>query len=218
MRLFTITFLLSVLLTGCSTTEVMQGHHVSNVDPDVRIAKTAKIKIQGSEKGDELTNKRYIPNVIASFNALGYKDVSTEVKNPDYILTINFRSTEKKKNISVPIFNDVNDGSYTTCNKPKDGKSEVNCVRTEKTITRVTGYRTVSAMVSIYTFDFKIKDKKGDTVLVSSSSLENENCSKWKVFEFLAKEAVAKTSFTNPMDQGFTVKMPENYQCNADGK
>lgn len=97
MRLFITTFLLSVLLAGCSTTEVMQGHHVSNVDPDVRIAKTAKIKIQGSEKGDELTNKRYIPNVIASFNALGYKNVSTEVKNPDYILTINFRSTEKKK-------------------------------------------------------------------------------------------------------------------------
>ncbi|MBJ7556757.1 hypothetical protein [Marinomonas spartinae] len=216
MRLFITTVLLSVLLAGCSTSELMQGHHVSNVDPDVRIAKTAKIKIQGSPKGDELTNKRYIPNVIASFNALGYKNVSTDYKHPDYILTINFHSSEKKKDLSVPIFNDVNDGYYTTCSKPKGTNQEVNCVRTERTVTRVTGYRTVTAMVSVYTFDFNIKDNKGAPVLVSSSSLENETCSKWKVFAFLAKEAVAKTSFTNPMDQGFTVKMPENYQCKAD--
>ena len=77
----------------------------------------------------------------------------------------------------------------------------------------VKGYDTVETPTNVYTFQYKLTDKTGNLILDSSNTVVHQSCSKWKMFEFLAKDAIMRANFNNPVDKPYAVEMKADYSC-----
>jgi hypothetical protein len=77
----------------------------------------------------------------------------------------------------------------------------------------VSGYKTVDTPTNIYIFQFKLTDKQNNLILDSTNTVVHANCSKWKMFEFLAKDAIVRANFNNPVDKPYAVEMKQDYNC-----
>ena len=214
MRLFTFFVLFSTLLSGCASNVKLAGQNVSNVDSNVDIDKSAAIVVVPSEEGDTLTNKRYIPDIIKAFKKRGFTNVSDSQSNPDYHLSVNFMSAESTETKKVPVFNNDRNVPYTVCHR-NPGTDARTCITRYRHFIEpiVSGYDKVETPTKVYTFQYKLTDKKNNLILDSSNTVVHPNCSRWKMFEFLAKDTIARANFNSPVDKPYAVEMEENYSC-----
>jgi hypothetical protein len=214
MKFFTFLMLFSALLAGCSSNVKLSGQNVSNVDSNVNIDKSAAIAVISSEEGDPLTNKRYIPDVISAFEERGFTNVSEVQSTPDYRLVVNFTSETKTETKQVPIFNNERNLPYTVCRRNADSNTRTCFTRYRHFMEPiVSGYKTVDTPTNIYIFQFKLTDKQNNLILDSTNTVVHANCSKWKMFEFLAKDAIVRANFNNPVDKPYAVEMKQDYNC-----
>lgn len=214
MRLFTFFVLFSALLSGCSSNVKLAGQNISNVDSNVDIDKSAMIAVVPSKEGDDLTNKRYIPDIINALKERGFTNVSDAQNNPDYHLSVNFTSEETTETKKVPVFNNERNIPYTVCRRNPSTDART-CVTRYRQFMEpiVSGYDKVDTPTKVYTFQYKLTDKKNKLILDSSNTVVHPTCSKWKMFEFLAKETIARANFNDPVDKPYAVEMKEDYNC-----
>lgn len=214
MRLFTFFVLFSALLSGCSSNVKLAGQNVSNVDASVDIDKSAAIVVVSSKDGDQLTNKRYISDIISALKERGFTDVSDSQSNPAYQLAINFTSEETIETKQVPVFNNDRNIPYTVCRRNPITNART-CVTRYRQFMEpiVNGYDKVETPTKVYTFQYKLTDKKNNLILDSSNTVVHPDCSKWKMFEFLAKNSIAQANFNDPVDKPYAVEMKEDYNC-----
>lgn len=214
MRLFTFFVLFSILLSGCSSNVKLAGQNVSNVDASVDIDKSAAIVVVPSKDGDLLTNKRYIPDIINALKARGFTNVSDSQSNPDYHLAVNFTSEETTETKKVPVFNNDRNIPYTVCHRNPSTDART-CVTRYRQFMEpiVSGYQNVETPTKVYTFQYKLTDKQNNLILDSSNTVVHPDCSKWKMFEFLAKDTIARANFNDPVDKPYAVEMKEGYSC-----
>ncbi|PYF81128.1 hypothetical protein DFP75_105219 [Marinomonas alcarazii] len=214
MKFFSFLVLFSVFLTGCSSNVKLSGHNVSNVDATVDIDKSASITVVPDKDGDQLTNKRYIADVMNALKERGFSNVSDSTSNPDYRLAINFTSEEITETKKVPIFNNERNIPYTVCHRNPTTNARTCYTRYRHFMEPIVkGYDKVETPTNLYTFQYKLTDKAGNLILDSSNTVMHEECSKWKMFEFLAKDAILRANFNDPVDKPYTVEMTEDYSC-----
>ncbi|QUX97418.1 hypothetical protein C0J08_19335 [Marinomonas sp. CT5] len=204
----------SVLLSGCSSNVKLSGHNVSNLDASLNIDKSATIAVVSDPNGNQLTNKRYIPNVIDALKNRGFTNTSASPKDPDYRLAINFSHENKTETKQVPIFNHQRNIPYTVCHRNPNTDAQT-CVTRYRLFMEpiISGYKTVEMPTTIYTFHYTLTDRQNKLLLDSTNTVVHESCSKWKMFEFLARDAIARANFTTPVDKPYAVEMKEGYSC-----
>ena len=214
MRLFTFFVLFSTLLTGCASNVKLAGQNVSNLDSNVDIDKSAKILVVSSKEGDELTNKRYIPDIIDALKKRGFTRVSDAQSKPDYYLSVNFTQEETTETKKVPVFNNDRNVPYTVCHRNPSTDART-CVTRYRQFMEpiVSGYDKVESPTKVYTFQYKLTDKNNKLILDSSNTVVHPDCSRWKMFEFLAKDTIARANFNDPVDKPYAVEMKEDYSC-----
>lgn len=205
--------LFATILSGCSSNVKLSGRYLSNVDPSVDIAKTSSILVVSNSKGNRLTNRRYMLDIISAFKARGFTNISETAKDPDYKLIVNFSSEEQIKQQSIPVFTNERSMPYTTCHQRKDNGQQVCSTHYYFRTPMLRGYRSVNIPTNVYTFQFTLKDKQNNAILDSISTVVHQDCSQWKVYKFLASDAIARTSFSTPVDKQYSVKMPKDYRC-----
>ncbi|MGO2353753.1 MAG: hypothetical protein ACTH58_03340 [Marinomonas foliarum] len=214
MKFFSMLMLFSVFVAGCSSNVKLSGHNVSNVDSTVEIDKSASISVASDSEGDQLTNKRYIADVINAFKERGFSSVSDSESNPDYRLSVNFTSEEVTETKKVPIFNNERNIPYTVCHRNPTTNARTCYTRYRHFMEPIVkGYNTVETPTNVYTFQYKLTDKTGNLILDSSNTVVHQSCSKWKMFEFLAKDAIMRANFNNPVDKPYAVEMKADYSC-----
>ncbi|WP_421856770.1 hypothetical protein [Marinomonas sp.] len=214
MRLFTFFVLFSALLSGCSSNVKLAGQNVSNVDSSVDIDKSASIVVVPSKDGEDLTNKRYIPDIISALKERGFTNVSDTQSNPDYHLVINFTSAETTETKKVPVFNNERNIPYTVCHRNPSTDARTCVTRYHQFMEPiVSGYQNVETPTKVYTFQYKLTDKQNKLILDSSNTVVHPDCSKWKMFKFLAKDTIARANFNDPVDKPYAVEMKEGYSC-----
>ncbi|QRV22778.1 hypothetical protein [Marinomonas foliarum] len=214
MKFFSMLMLFSVFVAGCSSNVKLSGHNVSNVDSTVEIDRSASISVASDSEGDQLTNKRYIADVINAFKERGFSSVSDSESNPDYRLSVNFTSEEVTETKKVPIFNNERNIPYTVCHRNPTTNARTCYTRYRHFMEPIVkGYNTVETPTNVYTFQYKLTDKAGNLILDSSNTVVHQSCSKWKMFEFLAKDAIMRANFNNPVDKPYAVEMKADYSC-----
>lgn len=214
MKTFTFLVLFTFLLTGCANNITLSGHNVSNVDATIVLDKSASVTVISNAEGDQLTSKRYIPNVIEALKTRGFSNVSEMPDNPDYTIEVNFHTETTIETKQVPIFSHERNIPYTICHR-NVGSNTRTCTTRYRYFMNpiVSGYSTVNSPINIYTFQYKLKDKESNLLLDATSTVIHASCSKWKMYEFLAKDAIARANFTTPIDKPYAAKMPEDYDC-----
>ncbi|ETI59372.1 hypothetical protein [Marinomonas profundimaris] len=214
MKTFTFLVLFTFLLTGCANNITLSGHNVSNVDATIVLDKSASVTVISNAEGDQLTNKRYIPNVIAALQARGFSNVSDTFDQSDYTVKVNFRSESKIETIQVPIFNHAQNLPYTICRRDL-GTNTRTCITRYRNFMDpiVSGYKSVQTPINIYTFRYTLTDKQNHLILDSTNTVVNKDCSKWNMFEFLSKDAISRANFNDPIDTPYEIEMPPTYQC-----
>jgi hypothetical protein len=213
MKYFTFFVLCSALLSGCSSNVQLSGHNLSNLDSSVEIDKSAAIKVVSSENGDQLTNKRYIPNIVSALKERGFSNVSAAQTNPDYTFSVNFYTETKVETKKVPVFNNERNMPYTVCHKDTGSNARTCTTHYYYMAPIVSGYNSVATPTNIYTLHFKLTDKQNNPIVDSTNTVIHENCSQWKMYEFLAKDAIARANFNDPVDKSYSVEMQEGYDC-----
>ncbi|GAA0831742.1 MULTISPECIES: hypothetical protein [Marinomonas] len=203
---------LMTVLSGCTSNVTLSGRYLSNVDTSIEIAKSSAILVQSNEDGDELTNKRYMPDIIHAFNQLGFSNISEQMTSPDYTLIVNFTSKEENQIQTVPVFTRERGTPYVVCHQNKNN-NRVCTTHYYFNAPMVSGYRSVSTPTNVYTFNFILQDQHKSPVLNVTSTVVHEDCSQWKIYQFLASDAIARTNFKTPVDKQYSVTMPESYRC-----
>ncbi|NLQ17393.1 hypothetical protein HGG82_07105 [Marinomonas sp. M1K-6] len=214
MKFITFLVLFSALLSGCSSNVKLSGHNVSNVDSSINIDKSAAIAVLPNKAGDPLTNKRYIPYIINALKERGFANVSESPNDLDYQLVVNFTSEAKIESTQVPVFNNERNLPYTICHRNPSSDTRT-CITRYRNFMEpiVSGYKTVESPTNVYTFHYTLADQQNKLLLDSTNTVVHANCSKWKMFEFLAKDAIARANFNNPVDTPYAVEMKPDYSC-----
>ncbi|WP_067222916.1 hypothetical protein [Marinomonas gallaica] len=207
--LLSIVILLTV--TGCSSNVVMSGRQVSNVDPTAVITSESRIRVEAMPSGDALTQKRYLPQVVQAFQANGFHYVGPQLNNPDLIARFTLSSQTVKREEKAPIYKDVRTGRSTHCYKNKDGDHY--CDTDYHVMPYVVGYETIPYSLLEATFRLELVNQDNQVVLHSTSTVENKDCSRWKLYEFLVSNSLQRLDHKAPLDQPFRIEMPETYQC-----
>ena len=203
---------LSIVLSGCTSNTTLSGRYLSNVDTSIEIPKSSSILVRSDKDGDQLTNKRYIADVIHALNLLGFSNASEKTASPDYTLTINFTSKRENQQQTVPVFTRERGTPYIVCHQNKNN-NQVCTTRYYFNAPMVSGYRSISTPINIHTFEFSLYDQDETAILEATSTVADKNCSQWKVYEFLASDAISRINFNAPIDSQYSVTMPENYSC-----
>lgn len=206
--------LFSILLSGCANTVTLSGHNVSNVDSNLNMAESASIAVVADAAGDELTNKRYLADVVQALKDRGFVNAAENIQNPDYLLRVNFTSESKTDSKKVPIFNNPRNIPHTVCRRNPVTNART-CVTRYRHFMEpiVSGYETVDTPTTVYTFHFTLTDKQKNLLLDSTNTVVHANCSKWKMYEFLANDAIARADFNSPVDKPYAVEMQQDYRC-----
>lgn len=214
MKWFAVFVLFSALLSGCSSSVKLSGHNVSNVSSNINIDSSATIAVLPDPNGDALTNERYLPDIVAAFKERGFTNVSESPSDPDYKLVVNFTSEAKVESTQVPVFNNEHNLPYTICHKDP-GSDTRTCFTRYRNFMEpiVSGYKTVESQTNVYSFHYTLTDRQDKLLLDSTNTVVHASCSKWKMFEFLAKDAIARANFNNPVDTPYAVEMQEDYSC-----
>lgn len=210
MRVF-VSLLLLIGLTGCASNVVMSGRQVSNVDPDASIDSNDRIRIEAVNGDDPLTNKRYLENVAQAFHAKGYHYVGANLSQPDVIARFNLTSQNQVREVEQPIYEERRTGHSTSCYRTEKGTQR--CDTDFHVMPYLVGYETVKVSVLEAKMDLELADTNGKLILHSTSSVEHDACSRWKLYEFLVQRTIKNLNFDQPMDQPFSIEMPEDYQC-----
>lgn len=213
MRFFCLFALLGVLLSGCASNVTLSGRYLSNLDASAEIDKSANIQVVSDPKGNLLTNKRFIPDVISAFKKRGFSHISEHEARPDYTLTVDFQSREEADLQSIPVFSQDFASPYSVCHLDQASNTRTCSTHYYFPPPTISGYRTVSTPTTVFTFHFTLSDPSKHPLLESTSTVVHANCSQWKVFQFLAEDAISRTSFQEPIDKTYSVTMPKGYSC-----
>lgn len=200
-----------LLVTGCSSNVVMSGRQVSNVDSDATITTQSRIRVEPLTAEDPLTNKRYLPQVVQAFQANGFHYIGPLLVNPDFSARFHLTSEVVEREFQEPIYRDVRTGRSTHCYQDKDGGNH--CDTDYHVMPYLVGYETLTRSVLVAKFSLAILDPEGNTVLSSTSSVETNDCSRWKLYEFLIQYSIQHLDLHSPLDSPFHIEMPEDYQC-----
>ncbi|REG85120.1 hypothetical protein [Marinomonas pollencensis] len=203
---------LSILLSGCASNTTLSGRYLSNLDPNIDIAKSASILVRSNKEGDSLTNRRYIPDVIQALTQLGFTNVAAQMTAPDYILVVNFTSKQENLQQTVPVFTRHRGTPYVICHQNKNN-NRVCTTHYHYNAPIVSGYRSITTSTNLHTFEFTLYDQQDTPILEVTSNVVDEDCSQWKIYKFLAADAIARINFSTPVDTQYSVTMPEDYSC-----
>ncbi|WP_067101910.1 hypothetical protein [Marinomonas atlantica] len=206
--------ILLLVVTGCSSNVVLSGRQVSNVDPAAIITPESRIRVEAMSSGDSLTQKRYLPQVVQAFQANGFHYVGPLMSKPDFIARFELSSQMVTRDEKAPIYKDIRTGRSTHCYKNKDG--EHYCDTDYHVMPYVVGYETIPYSVLEATFRLELVNQDNQVVLHSTSTVENKDCSRWKLYEFLVSNSLQRLDLSAPLDQPFRIEMPETYQCTDD--
>jgi hypothetical protein len=211
---------LSLLLSGCSTS--MNGSINSTPDPTYVFDRAAPVLVTVPQKSENsLQSKHYVSRVVSSLKNHGFTDIHTEgdpsqAKIP--IKTVFFVEVSKKTasyKYRGADYGTVQAGSTTNCNSYAYGNmGTANCLTTPTTSYGVVGYSdkvgyTTGYFFTIFAFDAQSKQK----VLSLLASSYKKGCAEYKLYDFLADQALSRMSFDQMVQQKFSVKMPEGYHC-----
>lgn len=206
--------LLLILLTGCSTNVVMRGHQVSNVDAQINISTSSRIRIEAQTSDDSLTNKRYLDQVRQAFQSKGFYQVGVNLNNPDFIARYDLSSQSRVREFQEPIYAERRSGHSTHCTEDKEGHRR--CTHNVHYTPYLAGYETrrINVLEAKMSLDLLTPDNK--VVFHSDSTVEQPDCSRWKLYEFLVSHTIKHLDLTTPLDQPYSVEMPDSYQCQDD--
>ncbi|MBR7887739.1 hypothetical protein J9B83_02210 [Marinomonas sp. A79] len=220
MKPFAFLILVSLFLSGCASTAMIPSHQESNVDVDVSIDNATPILVVAKDGSDALITKRYLPDIVSTLQTRGFTEVaaianSDTAKAADTLqLVVDFSSEVKTYTKKVPIFNHSRNIPYVVCHRNASSGKRTCVTRFHHRMEPiVSGYNLIETETTLYRLDYQLKDQYSKVILDATHSLSNDHCSKWKMFALLAKEAMIKADFSQPIDRSYDITKPTGENC-----
>ncbi|MDX1808141.1 MAG: hypothetical protein R3331_01245 [Sulfurospirillaceae bacterium] len=211
-NLVLLSLLISFMFSGCAT--FLSGTYSQKVDPNYKIAPQDTILVTTNE--NDLDSKFYVNYVANALKNKGfynvYRYIDTKLPPIRYTVVIQVYQKTKTYTYNSADYGYKWDGTVTTkCTKHGN---TTECVKTRNKVYGIIGYSNKIGHIDGHYFIMNwYENVSKEKIFFAEGSTTQTDCTNDKLYQFLIDESIKRMNFQKPMDDKFTVQMPEGYTC-----